>query len=82
MKKYYITFGTGPRQLFQGGWVIVTAESRSDAVEKFIKQFGPDATIEGTGLLRFGFMYDEEDFKMTMMHENNDNCGAALHAEF
>ena len=72
--KFYFTYGTSKSQPFQGGWTVVNAESRDDA----IKLFNQHHPVTEQGLVNCSSIYDEETFKNTIMYKRNDNFGKTL----
>lgn len=68
MKKWYFTFSLNDHFPYQGGWVIVEAETEHKARKIFNEKYPPFEN----GLLRCAFVYSEEEFmKTTMAKEGN-----------
>lgn len=72
---YYFTFGQGGTQVFNRGWVRINASTLPEAVEKFKARYGDRAMVGN--FVNCAFMYTEEDFKLSIMYENQNNLGAA-----
>jgi len=74
---FYFTFGNSGRQVFNGGWVRINADTLDKAVAKFKARYGPRAMVDS--VVNCAFMYSESEFKQTCMYRENDNLG---HAEY
>ena len=73
MDNYYFTFGTGKDFPYQGGWVVVKANSYGEARNKFKEKFGTR-----DGYLPFAFQYSEEEFELSGM-DKRGNFGEFCH---
>lgn len=77
--KYYFTFGSSG-QIYNGGWVEIHAATAREAQEKFISHFGKRAwKFPEEHILNYSFLYTENEFKDTVMYQDNDNLGAGCH---
>lgn len=71
---FFFTYGTDDNIMpFVGGWSVIYAETRNEAINKHHKKHG--FTKDGFG--RYAGDYDEEEFKKTNMR-NNGNLGGFL----
>lgn len=57
-KKYYFTFGTAEQFPYQCGYLIVCADSKSEAVEKYRAKY-PDID---EGIINCSFIYSQEEW--------------------
>lgn len=76
MRNHYFTFGTGYTQPLRKGWVRIIAKDWDDACNKFIRHFAPIGMREGC--INCAGMYDEENFKQTIMYTDS-NLGETEH---
>jgi len=74
---YFFTYGSDEPGLmpFKGGWSIVIAKNRAEAIEKHIAKYG--LTPDGFG--RYAMEYSPDEFAKTSMFAKCDNLGAGLH---
>ena len=75
MNKYYFTYGSDERFPFFGGWTVVYANSRREAIAIF-RAANPDR--EGSGCYNAASCYTEEEFAETDMGTTG-NLGAYCH---
>jgi len=74
VEKYYFTYGSdSPNQPYRGGYTIVHATSRDEAIQKHNKRFG---FIKNTDTSRYACCYTEREFNWSF--GNRTNCGAGL----
>ena len=76
MNRYYFTFGSSESMPFQGGWVIVTADTEREAVNKFNVAYG----LSEDGFVNCCSWYTEKEFERTSMGKNDSNLGKSLQA--
>lgn len=74
-RPYYFTYGTSPTYPYEGGWTVVYAVSRSQAVHLF-RAVHPDVR-EGT--VNCADIYTQEQFEQTKMYKTGTNLGAGVH---
>lgn len=70
LKRFYFTFGTNEHFPFIGGWVVVFANDRKEAVEIFRKHH-PDHT---PGIINCSDIYTESQFQSSGMVDGNLGC--------
>lgn len=65
MEDFYITFGSEDH-IFKGGWIVVKATSKKEALEKLIKKYEPEMNPEKPWS-NVASIYTEKEFKRTNM---------------
>ena len=66
LKNYYFTFGTDPNLPYQNGYVIVNADNRKNAIQKFRSQY-PD---RHHGYINCSSVYTEDQWKVVTKRVN------------
>lgn len=79
MSKFYFTFGTDSGFSFKGGWVVVSATDRENAVKRFEEDFPPRK--KNNNIVNCAWIYDQKSFEDTEMFRENDNLGYGCHKE-
>lgn len=68
--KYYFTFGS-EGQIYEGGWIIIIANSIKEAQDKFVRKYGSEA-YSAEGLMRYSMDYTEDKFRKLEMLKNGN----------
>jgi len=58
MNNFYFTYGTSETMDFQGGHIVIKAETERDARSRYIKEFPNE-----DGIAHFAFSYTEEQWE-------------------
>lgn len=72
MKDFYFTYGSSESMPYKGGWSIVKANDRDQAIEIF-RAVHPNAP--NSVCVNCAGIYTEEHFKETSMYKKDDNLG-------
>lgn len=75
LQRFYFTYGTDSYYPFQGGWTLVYANSKEQAIKTF-KEYHPNR--DGSPFINCAFIYTQDEFEKTEMYENEDNFGKGL----
>lgn len=77
MKNYYITYGSSSKnQPYNGGYTLIKAENRDEAIEKHNKKYG---FVKNSNISRYASCYTEEEFNEYF--PNKTNGGKGLQSE-
>lgn len=76
--KFYITYGN--THLFVGGWSLVHADSKEEAIHKLYKNHPTLCAVHVPNYYVFSSIYNEEEFKKTGM-KTKGNFGRFQHEE-
>lgn len=77
LKRWYFTFGTSPLFPYFGGWVVVHAVNKTEAINKFNQVYPPRKGASGE-IVNCSFIYPEEVFNEFPWPEEG-NLGNCLH---
>ena len=66
LENYYFTFGTDPNLPYQNGYVIVNADNRKNAIQKFRSKY-PD---RHHGYINCSSIYTEDQWKVVTKRVN------------
>lgn len=75
LQKFYFTFGS-EGQLYNGGWVLIHAVDKADAIKKFKKRYKEKSMKNHK--LNYSLSYYQEDFEATRMFSDG-NFGVYCH---